>query len=577
MASIAFSDGLQAIQAGDAGRLRSLISADTNLVRETANVESWPDASLLDIAVWWSRAAMVRELIATGAPVDRKAGEPPQTPLERALEIGADQIAAYLGPATDLETAAGLGDIDGVRRRLPAADDPTRKAFRIACKNGQRETALALCPDGWTDREALVDVLIDGRHLLTWDQGDTAWDWAAEQLVLADPCNVFDATSTDHAGSTVVDVARAGGHEVLAKSIETRMGTKLPNATPGRAWRTRNTVQAEAFLFACQWGQTQRVAAFLADDPALVNARTLWNMGCLYLPGAFGSSGSTATAHVLMDAGANPYDGIGGPCWWGATEMVLSLLERGVPTEQRDQHDSGLLNACAATRYNDFQRAEQWRPIIERLLDAGADPNLADRYGTTPWGFADESVRPLLESRGAATAATHTNIRELHANLLDDHAGTLAYARSDPELLDFYDPQSGCSAILSALLAGETRLVEQLAALKPGVDINEAAAIGDLDRLSDLLESAGASGPRSGVGPPDAPLHIAAKTGNTAVVELLLERGYSPFSLNGADEAGHYQGTADLRDTTALHIAAHSGHGSIVDRFLDAWKAHWDG
>ena len=210
--------------------------------------------------------------------------------------------------------------------------------------------------------------------------GDTAWDWAGEQLALADPLNLFDLCLRDAHGRTAADAAREGGHERLALLIEGRASEMGSTVAPDKVWRPMNTVREEAFLFACQWGQTDRVRKFLQQDPSLIDARTMWGLGPLYLPGAYVSEDSTATALVLLEAGAKPYDGIGGPCWWGATEMILALLERGAPPEDRANRDSGLWNACAATSYNDPEHPEAWLPIIEGLLDAGADPNLAGAF-----------------------------------------------------------------------------------------------------------------------------------------------------------------------------------------------------
>ena len=156
------------------------------------DLPDWPASTLLEHAVWWHRKEIVDLLVAAGAPVARPGGTPPQSPLQRALEMGADSLADLLGPGTDLEAAAGLGEVSGVRSRLDEADaGARRRAFRLACLNGRRETARLLCPDGWFDKDALVDALLHGRHLLTWDEGETAWDWARFQLELADPLNVL--------------------------------------------------------------------------------------------------------------------------------------------------------------------------------------------------------------------------------------------------------------------------------------------------------------------------------------------------------------------------------------------------
>ena len=581
MTGNAYRQAFDAIAAGNPDALRTLLAANSELATLARSLPDWPDSTLLEHAVWWHRQEMVETLVAAGAPLAHVGGQPPQTALQRALEMGADAVARHLGPAADLETAAGLGDGRGVRGRLAVADVPARRrAFRLACLNGQRETALLLCPKGagWRRREPLVDVLLRGRHLLTWDQGDTAWDWAKEQLELADPMNVLVWPLRDERGRTLLDAAQASGERRTVRLVEELRPDPGSRVYPESAWRTMNSPLAERFLFACQWGQTSRVRAFLAADPTLIHARTLWNMGALYLPGAYGSEGSVATGLALLDAGAPPYDGIGGPCWWGATELVRALLARGAPTQLATRRESGLLNACAATRYNDPDHCRHWQPIIDALLDAGADPNLADRFGVTPWGFAHDALRPALAARGAAAEPRHPGLRNFQRLLQAGDLGTPGLAAADPELLDFYDDEaSGCTPPLTALLASQDELAIRLFALKRDIDLNEAAALGDVGRLAELLDRRGIDGPRAGVGPEDIPLHLAAWRGQTAAVELLLERGYSPAATNRADEAGKFQGTPALRQTTPLHAAAVAGRVETLALLLSRWQAHWSG
>ena len=571
-----YAAAYRAIADGDARTARALLAAHPTLAQAARDLPDWPDSTLLEHAVWWHRDDIVKDLVAAGAPLARAGGTPPLAPLQRALEMGADNLADRLGPATDLETAAGLGDVAAVESRLADADAAERRrAFRLACLNGRRATACLLCPDGWFDNDALVDALLRGRHLLAWDEGETAWDWAVAQLALADPLNVLDFDTPDDAGRTMLAAARLGGDADTMALIEQRAPKERCGVAPERAWRPMNAARTERFLFACQWGQTSRVRAFLADDPALVHSRTMWDGGALYLPGAYGSSGSTATALLLLEAGAPPQDGIGGPSWWGATEMVLALLERGAPTEWRERRESGLLHACAATRYNEPARYRHWLPIIEGLLDAGADPDYADRFGVTPWGFAHDDVRPLLEQRGARPQARHPGLPELRAKLAAGAADVQGLVAADPTLLDFYDEQTGCTPALVALFDGNAELADALLTRKRRVDINEAAAFGDGAGLTALLDEHGITGPRAGMGPRHVPLHFAAQRGELDVCDLLLDRGYSAAAMNRADEAGKYRGTAALRDTTPLHVAAHAGEAGVMSRLLDAWDAHW--
>lgn len=549
----------QAITEGRTDSVRDLIAADPELPRIAEDLPDWPDSTLLEHAVWWHRSEIVDLLVASGAPVARPGGTPPQSPLQRALEMGADGLADQLGLGTDLESAAGLGDVAGVRARLDEADaGARRRAFRLACLNGRRETARLLCPNGWFDEDALVEALLRGRHLLTWDEGETAWDWARFQLELADPLNVLTFAELPRH-----DVTRKLGHG---------QGRRV---TPERVWRPMNSALVEDFLFACQWGQTPRVRAFLADDPELVHSRTMWDGGTLYLPGAYGSTGSVATGLLLLEAGARPYDGIGGPAWWGAVDLVRALLDAGAPTEWRERRESGLLHACAATRYNDDSGHEHWLPIIENLLDKGADPNYADRFGVTPWGFAHDEVRPLLEARGARPEPRHPGLVQLRERLASAAPDVVDHAVAEPELLDFYDEQTGCTPALAALVQGDRRLADTLLAAKGRHDINEAAAFGDVAALEALLDDHDIAGPRAGAGPPFVPLHFAAWCGELEVAEVLLARGYSAAAVNRADEAGKYQGMPALRDTTPLHVAADAGQAALLERLLDAWDEHW--
>ena len=554
-----YQPAYRAITEGRTDSVRDLIAAEPELAGTAEDLPDWPDSTLLEHAVWWHREEIVDLLVAAGAPVARRGGTPPQSPLQRALEMGADVLADLLGPGTDFESAAGLGDVSGVRSRLDQADaGARRRAFRLACLNGRREAARLLCPDGWFDKDALVDALLRGRHLLTWDEGETSWDWARFQLELADPLNVLTFAELPRN-----DLTRKLGHS---------QGRRVPAE---RVWRPMNSPLVEDFLFACQWGQTSRVRAFLADTPELVHSRTMWDAGTLYLPGACGSTGSVATGLLLLETGARPYDGIGGPSWWGAVDLVHALLDAGAPTEWRERRESGLLHACAATRYNEDYSHEHWLPIIEDLLDMGADPNYADRFGVTPWGFAHDEVRPLLEARGAQPSPRHPGLVELRELLANAAPDVVDHALADRELLDFYDEQTGCTPALAALVRGDRRLADALLEAKGRPDINEAAAFGDVASLEALLDDHGITGPRAWAGPPFVPLHFAAWRGELEVAEVLLARGYSAAAMNRANEAGKYQGMPALRDTTPLHAAAEAGQAALLKRLLDVWDEHW--
>lgn len=207
-------------------------------------------------------------------------------------------------------------------------------------------------------------------------------------------------------------------------------------------------------------------------------------------------------------ASAAPRGGVP-PTWW----------QRGAPPELENSFESGLLHACAASRFNDYAEPEHWLPIIDALLDAGANPNIPNRYEVTPWGFAADELREHLEAHGAEPVGQAQGLEEFFA--ADDHTKVqLAGAR--PELLRLYDYESGCSAALHALLVGKRDTGERLIAMKRGPDLNEAVALGDVGVLRGLLDAGGPTGPRAGASPEGAPLHIAAALGHGDAAELLI-------------------------------------------------------
>ena len=157
------------------------------------DLPDWPASTLLEHAVWWHRKGNRRPprggRCPGGAPRRHAPAIAPATCTGNGVPIVSPTCWA---PGTDLERRPGSGR--RVRRTVAVERTDAgawRRAFRLACLNGRRETARLLCPDGWFDKDALVDALLRGRHLLTWDEGETAWDWARFQLEHADPLNVL--------------------------------------------------------------------------------------------------------------------------------------------------------------------------------------------------------------------------------------------------------------------------------------------------------------------------------------------------------------------------------------------------
>ena len=304
----------------------------------------------------------------------------------------------------------------------------------------------------------------------------------------------------------------------------------------------------------------------------------MWGMLPIYMPGAFGAERLLESAGVMIEAGARPWDGLPGAAWWGGERVVREMLARGAPAEDRREIHSPLLMAACASRYNDPDNAAGWIGIVEALLEAGADPSHADRWGLTAWGFAHDVVREVLERRGVPAVAHHPGLEPyLEAVRAKAAPAIRERVRADPELLRFYDRETGCTAILHLLLEEDEELATELLEIRGEPDDLEAAALGRIDVLEGHLDRTGIVGPRMGSLPAGPALHLATWFGQVETVRMLLERGFSVAGSNGPDIAGDHLGPEAIRDTTPLHVAAARGQVEIMELFLDRFDAHWSG
>jgi uncharacterized protein len=103
----------------------------------------------------------------------------------------------------------------------------------------------------------------------------------------------------------------------------------------------------------------------------------------------------------------------------------------------------------------------------------------------------------------------------------------------------------GVSELMLARYRGDHETIDRLLAADPDLDVFEAAALGRVDRLRELLEAdpalAGAWSPDGG-----QPLHFAAFFGHPEACRALLERGADP----GVHARG-FNGVAPLNSAAA--------------------------
>jgi ankyrin repeat protein len=127
---------------------------------------------------------------------------------------------------------------------------------------------------------------------------------------------------------------------------------------------------------------------------------------------------------------------------------------------------------------------------------------------------------------------------------------------TDPSIATARDDE-GVSALLRARYTMSRDVADAVRPHVPELDVFEAAAFGDVDRLAEVVAARPAVvGDRSGDG--FTPLHLAAYFGRDDVVRLLLDDGADPDAVGTGWMTG-----------TALHSAVSARHPGTVATLLD--------
>ena len=137
-----------------------------------------------------------------------------------------------------------------------------------------------------------------------------------------------------------------------------------------------------------------------------------------------------------------------------------------------------------------------------------------------------------------------------------DAAAVERLLAANPELANVRGPD-GVSVVLRARYRGHARLAEQLADAVSDLDLFEAAALGRVGRVEELVAAApGGVSAESSDG--FTALHLAAFFGQLEAAAVLLEHGAAPDAVAGNGSL--------LRP---LHSAAAGGHAAIVGLLLE--------
>jgi len=411
--------------------------------------------------------------------------------------------------------------------------------FRNACRQGDTAgVELYLERNGDAAVTELVEriggegpmawFLDQRRHVLDLGETPSLEAWLRAQLWQADPMHLLDVEA-------LLPIAEQGDQPEIPRRLKGHLQFVQP-PDPTRWSRKFNTPAQIAYLHACAAADSEQARASIAADATVVETADKWGRDGLALIAAQRSEQAPEIAAALCEAGVRKTAAaLVSAASSGNAAMLDALLALEVPPIGPCDEDA-LWAAAAATGHGALADAD-FAAIAPKLVAAGAKPDCSNRWGTSAWGVASAAARTVLEGLGAKALAQGP-------------------AR--------YDPVSGCSAIIDAVAGGEQPDDEA------ELDLNEAAAAGDIDRVRTLLEEVLVVKPViRGRCSPERPLHLAAHFGCDEVAQLLMDHGYSPGEVNVAFDSGAYVGPKETWDQTVLAVAVARSDVKMVDILMN--------
>ncbi len=344
------------------------------------NAATWSGETVLMHCARTGAAASVHALLEAGAEADAAERRKSQSALMWAaahghgetvrllLEAGADITARSSDGFTPLLFAARSGDVDTARALIEAGADPDEAT-------PAHGTTLVVAAAG--GHEALALYLL-------------------EQGASADARDANGTTALHHAvasGMAALNGVRydpvyriiPGNHHALAAAL------LEAGADPDRPIEKARRLGPDGSPFEME-GMTPFLLAAVSADVGLLRLFRVHEAN----PNVVAKGGTTAliaaaraacTGACAFSAGGNRADEAAVRRAYEAVEAILAM---GADIEARNEDGQTALHMAAFTGSD---------PIVKLLAEHGADVNVTDNYGQTPWSMAS-GISPVLRYRG---------------------------------------------------------------------------------------------------------------------------------------------------------------------------------